>query len=78
MGHLMRGYDWSTTPVGAVEDWPQSLRTAISILLASGYPMLVVWGPSFVQFYNDAYLSCPGSGGDSGAWIHAALAASCR
>ena len=55
MGQLMREYDWSTTPVGAVEDWPQSLRTAVSILLASGYPMLVVWGPSFVQFYNDAY-----------------------
>src|SRR5579884_1427462 len=55
MGELMRRHDWSTSLVGPVEAWPQSLRTALSILLASGYPMLVVWGPDYVQFYNDAY-----------------------
>jgi PAS domain S-box-containing protein len=55
MGALMRQHDWSRTPVGPVADWPQSLRTALSILLASGYPMYIAWGPEFVQFYNDAY-----------------------
>ena len=55
MGAMMRAFDWSKTPVGPVDHWPQSLRTAVSIALASGYPMLVVWGPNYVQFYNDAY-----------------------
>ncbi len=55
MGALMRAHDWSPTPVGSVETWPQSLRTALSILLASGYPMYIAWGREFVQFYNDAY-----------------------
>ncbi|MBV8086122.1 MAG: response regulator [Chloroflexi bacterium] len=55
MGARMRAYDWAATPVGAVEAWPQSLRTAVSMMLASGYPMLMTWGPQFVQFYNDAY-----------------------
>ncbi len=55
MGALMRATDWARTPVGAPESWPQSLRTAIGILLASGYPMYVAWGREFIQFYNDAY-----------------------
>ena len=55
MGALMRSIDWSTTPLGAVEYWPQSLRTAVSICLASYFPMLIWWGPELVKLYNDAY-----------------------
>jgi len=55
MGDLMRGLDWAATPVGPPEMWPQSLRTAISILLDSGFPMLALWGPELVQFYNDSF-----------------------
>ncbi|HEX2915559.1 MAG TPA: ATP-binding protein [Chloroflexia bacterium] len=55
MGKLMRSLDWSKTKAGAVTDWPQSLRTAVSILLASRFPMIIFWGPELVQFYNDAY-----------------------
>jgi signal transduction histidine kinase/DNA-binding NarL/FixJ family response regulator len=55
MGALMRSLDWSATPVGAVSTWPQSLRTAVSIILASRFPMLVHWGPELVQFYNDGF-----------------------
>ena len=32
-GRLMRSIDWRTTELGPVETWPQSLRTAVSILL---------------------------------------------
>ena len=35
--------------------WPQSLRTTISICLASDLPICVIWGPGLVQLYNDAY-----------------------
>ncbi len=55
MGELMRSLDWSQTPLGPVEQWPQSLRTAISICLASRFPMLIWWGPELVMLYNDAY-----------------------
>ncbi|MDQ6832111.1 MAG: PAS domain-containing protein, partial [Chloroflexota bacterium] len=55
MGALMRARDWSATPLGPVSDWPQSLRTAVSICLASRFPMLIWWGPALVMLYNDAY-----------------------
>ncbi len=55
MGELMRSLDWSQTPLGPVEEWPQSLRTAVSICLASRFPMLIWWGPELVMLYNDAY-----------------------
>ncbi|MBV9279784.1 MAG: response regulator, partial [Chloroflexi bacterium] len=55
MGALMRTVDWAATPIGGVEGWPQSLRTALSICLASRFPMLIWWGPKLVMLYNDAY-----------------------
>ena len=55
MGALMRGTDWRLTPFGPVENWPQSLRTAVSIMLESRFAMVVAWGPSFRFFYNDRY-----------------------
>ena len=55
MGALMRAYDWSRSPLGKPETWPQSLRTAVRILLNTNHPMFIWWGPDLVQFYNDAY-----------------------
>jgi PAS domain S-box-containing protein len=55
MGALMRATDWSKTPIGPVESWPQSLRTALGILLHSAFPMYIAWGPQFTQLYNDAF-----------------------
>ncbi|MDQ2664383.1 MAG: ATP-binding protein [Gemmatimonadota bacterium] len=55
MGALMRALDWSSTAVGPVERWPQSLRTAVSMLLESRFPMYIAWGRDYTQFYNDAY-----------------------
>ncbi|MDC0711295.1 ATP-binding protein [Stigmatella sp. ncwal1] len=54
-GALMRQVDWSKTAIGPVEQWPQSLRTAVGILLNSNYPLYIAWGPRYVQLYNDAY-----------------------
>lgn len=61
MGAMMRAQDWSRTPIGPCEGWPQSLRTAAAILLNSGYPMYLAWGREFVQLYNDAYRPILGS-----------------
>jgi PAS domain S-box-containing protein len=55
MGALTRGYDWSATSIGPVDTWPQSLRTAVRILLNTNHPMFIWWGPELIQFYNDAY-----------------------
>jgi signal transduction histidine kinase len=55
MGLLMREKDWSATPIGPMAGWPQSLRTAVNICLASRFPMLLWWGPELVMLYNDAY-----------------------
>jgi PAS domain S-box-containing protein len=55
MGALMRAYDWSSSPLGKPETWPQSLRTAVRILLNTNHPMFIWWGPDLIQFYNDAY-----------------------
>ncbi|MEV0458203.1 SpoIIE family protein phosphatase [Catellatospora methionotrophica] len=51
----MRAVDWTATPLGAVGDWPQSLRTAVGILLSSRFPMWMAWGPQLTFFCNDAY-----------------------
>jgi PAS domain S-box-containing protein len=55
MASLMRQLDWSKTPVGPPEHWPESLRTAVRICLTSRYPIFITWGPSWTLFYNDAY-----------------------
>jgi PAS domain S-box-containing protein len=55
MGALTRAHDWSASPLGKLETWPQSLRTAVRILLNTNHPMLIWWGPQLIQFYNDAY-----------------------
>jgi PAS domain S-box-containing protein len=55
MGALMRAYDWSANPLGTPQTWPQSLRTAVRILLNTNHPMFIWWGPKLIQFYNDAY-----------------------
>ncbi|MGZ4478167.1 MAG: SpoIIE family protein phosphatase [Nocardioidaceae bacterium] len=61
MGALMREVDWAATPVGAPGDWPQSLRTAVSVCLESRFPLLIWWGPELVMLYNDAYKGIIGS-----------------
>ena len=55
MGALMRGHDWSRTPLGRPANWPQSLRTAVRLVLNTNHPMFIWWGQHLVQFYNDAY-----------------------
>jgi signal transduction histidine kinase/ActR/RegA family two-component response regulator len=61
MGKLIRGLDWSETPLGAVEQWPQSLRTSVSSCLNSRFPILLWWGKDLVKIYNDAYVPILGN-----------------
>ena len=55
MAALIRATDWSQTPLGPIEAWPQSLRTTVSLCLASNFPINIIWGPEHNQIYNDGY-----------------------
>jgi hypothetical protein len=57
------GTDWGATPFGPVETWPQSLKTAASIVLGSTLPMFLGWGPDFRMLYNQAYAEILGDRG---------------
>ncbi|MGZ5180644.1 MAG: PAS domain-containing protein [Ramlibacter sp.] len=55
MGARIRTRDWRLSSLGPPETWPQTLKTTIRLMLSSGHPMFIWWGPRLVQFYNDAY-----------------------
>ncbi|MBD2517322.1 response regulator [Nostoc sp. FACHB-973] len=55
MGARMRELDWSKNPLGPTERWPQSLKTAVRIMLTSRQPMFVWWGEELINLYNDPY-----------------------
>src|SRR5262245_58009882 len=61
MGKLIREMDWSKTPLGPIESWPQSLKTSILLTLNSRYPMFVWWGRELTNLYNDAYIPILGA-----------------
>ncbi|MEP6858339.1 MAG: HAMP domain-containing sensor histidine kinase, partial [Gemmatimonadales bacterium] len=60
MAERCRTFDWARTALGPVDRWPPSLRTAVAVVLRSGFPTILVWGPELVQIYNDAYSSLIG------------------
>jgi PAS domain S-box-containing protein len=55
MGALMRAHDWAGSSLGPPTAWPQSLRTAVRLMLNTGHPMYVFWGADSACLYNDAY-----------------------
>jgi signal transduction histidine kinase len=55
MGAFLRAKDWSTSPLGPIETWPVSLRTTVSLVLSSSFPLSLVWGSQHTQIYNDGY-----------------------
>lgn len=63
MSALCRRFDWSSTSLGPVEEWPATLRTMVSTVLASGHPMVAGWGPDLIMIYNDAFRPSLGEGG---------------
>ncbi|MFZ0835112.1 MAG: PAS domain-containing protein, partial [Mycobacterium sp.] len=55
VGRDLARVDWEATPLGSPTGWPQSLQTAVSILLSSRFPMWMAWGPELTFFCNAAY-----------------------
>ncbi|MDN8618793.1 PAS domain-containing sensor histidine kinase [Variovorax ginsengisoli] len=61
MGALMRSHDWSDSPLGQPEQWPQALRTVVDLLLQSQFPMFVAWGEELGFIYNESYAKILGA-----------------
>jgi signal transduction histidine kinase/PAS domain-containing protein len=55
LSRLVRDFDWTQTPLGAIEEWPQSLKTVVRVLLTSRFAMWMSWGPELTFLYNDDY-----------------------
>ena len=52
VSELILRHDWAATPVGPVESWPQSLRTALGMILHSKFPTYMVWARDLISFCN--------------------------
>ncbi len=55
MGKFLRANDWSSSPLGPIDTWPASLRTTVSLVLNSNFPISLAWGTNHTQIYNDGY-----------------------
>jgi PAS domain S-box-containing protein len=62
MADLIRAFDWSSTALGPIATWPDTLLISVNTLLASRHPLFLWWGEDLIQFYNDAYRPSLGRG----------------
>lgn len=60
MGERIRNFAWASTPLGPPEQWPQSLKTVVRIMLTSRQPIWIGWGPELIKLYNDPYKAIVG------------------
>lgn len=65
MAQAIRNHDWTTNPLGPAADWPDTLKTTVSLMLGSGFPQAVVWGRDLVTLYNDAFIPILGDKPDA-------------
>jgi hypothetical protein len=61
VARLVREFDWAATPLGPLAQWSASLRMIVRFLLANRFPMLLWWGPDYIQIYNDHYVPVLGT-----------------
>jgi signal transduction histidine kinase len=61
MGAVIRAYDWNDTPLGAPENWPSELKTAVGLMLGATQPVYIAYGPELTSLYNDGYLPIVGT-----------------
>jgi PAS domain S-box-containing protein len=60
MAQRLRDFDWGSTSLGPIAQWPQSLKTAAGIVLVSPVPIVMLWGQDGIMIYNDAYSAFAG------------------
>lgn len=65
MAERVRRHDWSNTPLGPLEHWPDVLKTTVALCFASSFPQAIVWGPQLITLYNDAFVPILGNKPDA-------------
>lgn len=61
MAERIRNHNWAATPLGALEHWPDALKTTMALCLASRFPQAVLWGPDLITLHNDAFIPILGA-----------------
>lgn len=61
MAERIRHHDWSDSPLGPLEQWPDVLKTTVALSLASRFPQAIVWGSELITLYNDAFVTILGN-----------------
>jgi len=61
MGARIRSFDWSSTSIGPLSTWPETLRATVMLSLNSRFAMHIWWGPDLINLYNDAFISVLGN-----------------
>jgi hypothetical protein len=61
MAPRIAAFDWSASALGPLDQWPQSLKTTVGIVLNSRLPMCLWWGADLIGLYNDACIPLLGS-----------------
>lgn len=56
MADRVNAFDWSAHPLGPIPGWPRALKTVITTMMASRFPMYLAWGTEGFSFYNDGYI----------------------
>lgn len=55
MAKLILTHDWASNPLGPLDSWPSTLKTAVSMALNSRFPKCLFWGPQMIGIHNDAF-----------------------
>ncbi len=64
MGRQVAAFDWRATSLGPIEDWPEVLKITVGLVMRSGFPKCLCWGPQMIAIYNDAFRTLLGQKGD--------------
>ncbi|KRE16880.1 hypothetical protein ASE63_14275 [Bosea sp. Root381] len=61
VGAILRSWRGTETALGLPAEWPERLKSALQIVLASPTPMVLFWGETGILLYNDAYAVIAGA-----------------
>ena len=56
MADCIRSFAWERTPLGAMEEWSETLVGAVNLILETYFPTVLLWGPELIVMYNDGYM----------------------
>ncbi|HTM77574.1 MAG TPA: PAS domain-containing protein, partial [Devosia sp.] len=58
---LVNDFDWTSTSLGPIPQWPDSLKGAVRVIMVASSPMVILAGREGVLLYNDAYADFAGN-----------------